>query len=45
MAVGSFPDLQIACLDAGHDRASFTCGVDSLDRYLKTQAGQDSREW
>ena len=24
-----------------HDRGSFTCGVESLDRYLKTQAGQD----
>jgi predicted GNAT family N-acyltransferase len=26
-----------------HDRGSFTCGVESLDRYLKTQAGQDAR--
>ena len=26
-----------------HDRAVFTCGVESLDRYLKTQAGQDVR--
>jgi predicted GNAT family N-acyltransferase len=26
-----------------HDRAGFTCGVESLDRYLKTQAGQDVR--
>jgi hypothetical protein len=26
-----------------HDRSSFTCGVESLDRYLKTQAGQDVR--
>ncbi len=26
-----------------HDRARFTCGVESLDRYLKTQAGQDVR--
>ena len=24
-----------------HDRGGFTCGVESLDRYLKTQAGQD----
>ena len=30
-------------LDARHDRAGFTCGVESLDRYLKTQAGQDVR--
>jgi len=26
-----------------HDRAGFTCGVESLDRYIKTQAGQDVR--
>lgn len=26
-----------------HDRAAFTCGVDSLDAYLKTQASQDVR--
>ncbi|MHB1104492.1 MAG: GNAT family N-acetyltransferase [Devosia sp.] len=27
----------------GHHRADFTCGVESLDRYLHTQAGQDVR--
>ena len=26
-----------------HDRAEFTCGVESLDAYLKTQASQDMR--
>jgi GNAT superfamily N-acetyltransferase len=26
-----------------HDRTAFTCGVDSLDAYLKTQASQDVR--
>ena len=26
-----------------HDRAGFTCGVESLDSYLKTQASQDMR--
>ena len=26
-----------------HDPGSFTCGVQSLDRYLKAQAGQDVR--
>jgi hypothetical protein len=36
-------DLQIVLLDEQHDRASFTCGVESLDRYLQTQAGQDVR--
>jgi predicted GNAT family N-acyltransferase len=26
-----------------HDRADFSCGVDALDRYFRTQAGQDNR--
>lgn len=30
-------------LTAAHDRLSFSCGVDTLDRYLQTQAGQDMR--
>ena len=30
-------------LGEAHDRGSFTCGVETLDRYLKTQAGQDVR--
>ena len=36
-------DLRIAVLNDAHDRHGFTCGVESLDRYLKTQAGQDVR--
>ena len=28
---------------AGHDRSGFCCGAESLDHYLKTQAGQDMR--
>jgi len=36
-------DLRVALLDKQHDRSSFTCGVESLDRYLLTQAGQDVR--
>ena len=36
-------DLRIVLFDEQHDRGSFTCGVESLDRYLKTQAGQDVR--
>jgi GNAT superfamily N-acetyltransferase len=36
-------DLHVAVLGALHDRARFTCGVEGLDRYLKTQAGQDVR--
>jgi predicted GNAT family N-acyltransferase len=36
-------DLRIAALSDTHDRTGFTCGVESLDRYLKIQAGQDIR--
>ncbi len=37
------PDLRIEILAPHHDRDSFSCGVDSLDRYLRTQASQDVR--
>lgn len=37
------PDLRVEALAAHHDRDAFTCGVDSLDRYLRAQAGQDVR--
>ena len=30
-------------LTSTHDRLAFSCGVDALDRYLHTQAGQDMR--
>ena len=43
MAKRPSEDLRIRLLDERHDRGSFTCGVESLDRYLKTQAGQDVR--
>ncbi len=36
-------DLRIEALGPHHDRESFSCGVDSLDRYLRTQASQDVR--
>lgn len=39
----STPDLAITPLGDAHDRAGFTCGAESLDRYLQTQAGQDVR--
>lgn len=39
--VGS--DLAIVPLDDRHRRAAFTCGVEALDNYLHTQAGQDVR--
>lgn len=32
-----------AALSAIHDRASFTCGVEPLDRYFRRQASQDIR--
>jgi GNAT superfamily N-acetyltransferase len=37
------PDLLIESLAPHHDRKSFTCGIDDLDRYLRAQAGQDTR--
>jgi GNAT superfamily N-acetyltransferase len=37
------PDLRIEVLAAHYDRNGFSCGVDSLDRYLRTQASQDVR--
>ena len=43
MATWPSEDLRIVLLGEQHDRGSFTCGVESLDRYLKTQAGQDVR--
>jgi GNAT superfamily N-acetyltransferase len=39
----SAPDLVFAPLGDSHDRAGFSCGVESLDRYLQAQAGQDMR--
>jgi predicted GNAT family N-acyltransferase len=27
-----------------HDRTAFSCGVEPLDRYFRTQAGQDNRK-
>jgi GNAT superfamily N-acetyltransferase len=43
MATRPSADLRIVLLGEAHDRGSFTCGVESLDRYLTTQAGQDVR--
>lgn len=36
-------DLRIEPLASGHDRRSFHSGAEALDKYLKTQAGQDVR--
>src|SRR5229473_1268777 len=43
MARAPSPDLKIEPLGSHHDRAAFACGVESLDRYLRAQAGQDVR--
>jgi predicted GNAT family N-acyltransferase len=43
MAKRPSADLCIVPLGELHDRAGFTCDVESLDHYLKTQAGQDVR--
>lgn len=34
----------IQTLSKAHDRASFSCRIDYLDRYLKTQANQDMQK-
>ena len=36
--------LRVEPLGPHHDRSSFTSGVEPLDRYLRTQAGQDARK-
>jgi hypothetical protein len=36
--------VHIEPLNDAHDRAAFVSGVEALDRYLKTQAGQDARK-
>jgi ribosomal protein S18 acetylase RimI-like enzyme len=35
--------FRLAPLGAEHDRGSFSCGEEALDRYFKTQATQDIR--
>ena len=39
----SRPDLRIEPLASHHEKNSFSCGADSIDRYLWTQASQDVR--
>jgi predicted GNAT family N-acyltransferase len=43
MAERPSADLWIGPLNEMHDRSGFTCGIESLDRYFKAQAGQDVR--
>jgi hypothetical protein len=35
---------RVEALGRQHDRLGFSCGSDTLDQYLKTQAGQDARK-
>ena len=37
------PEYRVERLGKQHDRSTFSCGVASLDRYLREQAGQDAR--
>ncbi|MFT4026985.1 MAG: GNAT family N-acetyltransferase [Novosphingobium sp.] len=42
MTIDTRPVIEL--LDAArHDRSGFSCGVEILDRYLQSQAGQDAR--
>ncbi|WP_442578874.1 GNAT family N-acetyltransferase [Mesorhizobium sp. ASY16-5R] len=36
--------LRIEILGSQHDRTLFNCGAEPLDRYFRTQAGQDARK-
>lgn len=36
-------DYRFELLGRHHDRATFSCGVEALDRYFRQQAGQDQR--
>jgi GNAT superfamily N-acetyltransferase len=44
--VSGFPEgsLRVEALGPQHDRGSFTSGAEPLDRYLRSQAGQDARK-
>lgn len=41
MTEATAPSLKIEPLSSYHNRTGFACGVESLDRYFKTQANQD----
>jgi GNAT superfamily N-acetyltransferase len=36
--------LRVEALSSRHDRSGFESGAESLDRYFRTQAGQDARK-
>jgi len=39
----SASEYVIEPLDESHDRTTFNCGAEALDRYLRQQSGQDAR--
>jgi GNAT superfamily N-acetyltransferase len=41
---GKDEKLYVEPLASGHDRSGFESGVEVLDRYFRTQAGQDARK-
>jgi len=41
--VGALDGFRVEMLGPQHDRKSFESGVEPLDRYFRTQAGQDAR--
>ncbi|MCO5146097.1 MAG: GNAT family N-acetyltransferase [Aquamicrobium sp.] len=44
MAGKDWGNLRVELLGQQHDRAAFESGVEPLDRYFRTQAGQDARK-
>lgn len=44
MAAGAGAAYRILALDQTCDRSGFACGIEDLDRYLRAQAGQDTRK-
>lgn len=43
MSASADTDHDVERLGPHHDRTEFRCGVEALDRYLRQQAGQDTR--
>src|SRR6266404_5250017 len=44
MAKAGASTYRIEALGGHHDRTTFSCGVEPLNRYLRIQAGQDARK-
>lgn len=37
-------NYEFSILDKSHDKSNFSCGIDSLDAYIKTRASQDKKK-